>query len=446
MRLSTAMNLQHATRVAQKSLWHRLLSDGTWLALESILSRGLTILAMMFAAGLLGSKAFGQLGAVQTTLIMLSGLLADALRITAARQIAVQGTDAAPEVGRIVPLVFLTTLGAGLLLIVLMYPLAPWIAAQLLGADTLTTPLQLGLILLLCEALNGVCLGILTGLREFRVMALAGGVSGISLLLLVSVGADHGVTGMVSALTGASMLGLSVRCISILKALRRLNIGLRIELHSNDINTMWRLSLPALIGGACFAPVNWLVTVMLVQSDNGHHELGLIGVAMQWFSLLLFLPNVVGATLLPHLSGAFGRGDARDLRAALWLGVRVNLLVSVPAIGIIALLSDFIMSWYGGTYAQGGPVLILFALAAGAAALQNLFTNLLASVDRMWHSLFTQITWAMTYLLCAHLSLRLELGAAGIAAAMAVACAARLLHTVLLARDALANLNPPAAT
>jgi O-antigen/teichoic acid export membrane protein len=196
-----------------------------------------------------------------------------------------------------------------------------------------------------------------------------------------------------------------------------------------------------LLSGLCWAPVNWLVTGMLVRAPNGYYEMGLLGVANQWFSLLLFLPNVVGTVLLPHLADAVGRGDLRAWRDTARFGIRTNLLISLPTTCAIAALSVVIMSMYGSGYESGWPVLIAVALAATAASTQNVMVNMFASADRMWDSMATQLSWSVTYLFCAFLLLRLGLGALGAAGAMLIAYLVKLSYAAHKMRIAMAQLR-----
>jgi O-antigen/teichoic acid export membrane protein len=412
-----------------------------WLSIEAVLSRGLTVLAMMMAAGALGTVGFGQLSAIQATLVVFSGLLADALRLTVTRQISALDCDN-PEIGRVVAFAFTTAFTASVAVSFVIYLLTPLLADHFLGSPTLTTGLRIGIIFLLFEALNGLCLGVLTGMRRFRAMALAGAVSGGLLIAFTVVGAQHGVNGMLWALVGSSAIGAVIRGTMILNTLRNSAIALRLSVTRADLNVLRRFSLPALLTGLCWAPVNWLVTGMLVHSPDGYHELGVLGVANQWFALLLFLPNVVGTVLLPHLSGAIGQRDLRAWRDTAKLGIRTNLLIAVPTTCAVAAFSVVIMSFYGAGYQSGWAVLIIVACAAATASTQNVMVNMFASTDRMWDSMSTQLSWSASYLLCTFIALQLRLGALGVAGALLVAYLIKLAHAAHKLRIVMAHHNP----
>jgi O-antigen/teichoic acid export membrane protein len=426
-----------------RALRQRLAQGATWLAMEAISSRGMMVLSMMLCARWLGTEQFGKLNAIQATLMVLSGLIADAMRLTAARHIAVIGDDDPNALGRAIGFVFSFTASAGLVVAIGLYLVAPALALHVLHAPELTGGLRIGVALLFFDAINGLCIGVLIGFREFRTSALAGTVAGVSLLILVLLWARIGIDGVLWALTLASAVGVAFRTGFIRRIIQRRGVLLRMHVRGVDWRLLLRFSIPALLTGLLWAPVNWAVTVMLVNSPHGYHSLGILGVANQWFSLLLFLPNIVGTAMLPVLSAASGRGDARGLIAAVKLGVRTNLQITLPTVLVVATFSGVIMSLYGPDYKAGWPVLALIAFAAAAASMQNLFGNLLASIDQMWASVIAQVTWAAFYGLSAFLLLRLGLGATGIAMAMLIGYTAKLVHVIRCAVVMLAIPRTP---
>ena len=421
-------NLSNSSWSPPRESLRHLVSDGFWVIMESIGSRGLTMLSMMVAARTLGSSAFGQLGAIQATLFMLSGLIADALRLTATRQIAAADNRNPTELGRLVGTVFFISSTCATLVTLIMYFLTPLIAKHALNNPSLTPHLRIGLIWLVSEAINGLCIGVLTGLRKFQTMAYVGIISGSLLFGSIYIFASSGLSAVLWCLATSSAVSLLLRGTIILVELKKHNTKPYVSILHSDIITLKRVSLPALLSSIIFTPANWLVTVMLVNKTNGYHELGLFGIASQWFSLLIFFPNVVGIVLLPYFSKAFGSSDFQSVRAGLKAGTITCLIVSIPTSCIVAIFSETIVGHYGSDYQNGGVALSFTAIAATAGALQNLLGNLLVSIDRMWRALIIQITWAVVYVVSAYAFLTLIGGASALAAAMLMAYIAKLIH------------------
>ena len=422
-------------------MWRILFSEGVWLTLEAVMTRGLMILAMMFAAKTLGSVEFGRLSIIQTTIVMLAYFISDGLKVTAAQQISKHGEENSSETCRLISVLFLVTFFVGFIVILCTYFLAPWISDYLLNDAMLVPSLRVGLLLLLAEALNGLSMGIMTGLREFRSMALAGIVRGVMLICFVFMGASKSVDRMMWALTLSSLIGLGLRGVFIWGFHKQTASIIKVEIRKSDVDVLLNVTLPALLSGLCFAPVNWLVSVILVHSSDGYHEMGIFGVALQWFSLLMFLPGIIANVLLPHLSGSYSRGEIQVMWRVLWMGVKVNLLIAIPAVLVVAAFEKYIMAYYGSSYLGAGSVLVLAAIAAFSASIQNLITSLFVSINRMWESLLTQFTWAFVYILGAYIMVALGKGAAGVAEAMVAAYVVKMLHSGVQSRGAMQRIR-----
>jgi O-antigen/teichoic acid export membrane protein len=173
-------------------------------------------------------------------------------------------------------------------------------------------------------------------------------------------------------------------------------------------------------------PVNWLGMIMLVRSPGGYGEMGVLGAANQWFSMLLFIPGVLSTVTLPIFSQRYASGASASLRRVLQMSVRLSLLAAVPPALVIALASPWLMGLYGTDFVRGWPALALVALTAVTSSTLNMLLNALAASGRMGHVLASQLLWALTYLLSAYLLLRAGFGASAIAAAMLIGSVCRL--------------------
>jgi O-antigen/teichoic acid export membrane protein len=197
---------------------------------------------------------------------------------------------------------------------------------------------------------------------------------------------------------------------------------------------LWRVSVPGLMVSLITVPVNWLGIIMLVRSPGGYGEMGVLGAANQWFSMLLFIPSVLSTVTLPIFSQRHASGEPGSMRRVLKVSVRLSLLAAVPPALAIAAASPWLMGLYGADFARGWPALALVALAAIAASTLNMLLNALGASGRMFHVLTSQLLWALAYLLSAYLLLRAGLGASAIAAAMLIGSVCRLTLAVYWTR------------
>ena len=402
-------------------------ADSVWAALEALGARGLGVAAMMLAARLLGTSNFGALAAVLGTATLIAGLLADSMRYTAATQIA--ASAAAPRVARsgIVTLVIWTTAGVAAVCALGMLVSAPLLARQVFASDSLTPALRVAAVFLFCEALGGLQQGILTGFRQFRTLAYTGVARGALLLPLVALLAGGGTVSALWAFVIAGASSVAVRAMAIAVTLKSQQLTPFAPISRAELAVLWRVSLPGLLMSLITVPTNWLGMILLVRSPGGYAQMGILGAANQWFSLLLFIPGILTTVTLPLFSQRYASGEAASLRRTLRLSVRVSLLAAVPPALLIAAASPWLMALYGADFAHGWPALALVALAAITSSTLNMLLNLIGASGRMFQVLATQIVWAGVYLLSAYVLLRHSWGASAMAAATLIGSICRLL-------------------
>jgi O-antigen/teichoic acid export membrane protein len=193
-----------------------------------------------------------------------------------------------------------------------------------------------------------------------------------------------------------------------------------------EFGILGRIALPSLLVSLITLPVNWLGMVLLVHAPHGFAEMGLLGAANQWLSMLMFIPGILSTVTLPLLSETYASGETRSLRSALRIGMRTSLMAAAPPALLVAAASPWLIGLYGPEFARGWPVLALVAITAATSATLNMLLNLLAAAGRMFHVLASQMLWAVAYLASAYGLLQLSFGASAIAAAMLIGSLCRL--------------------
>lgn len=109
-----------------------------------------------------------------------------------------------------------------------------------------------------------------------------------------------------------------------------------------------------------------VVTAAWWQAD----EVGRLGAAMAFFPLAMLVPRAIELALLPALSTAWGRGDARELRAVLGRTTRTSLLVVGTVAFVLYVLGPAIIAaLYGPAYAAAATAMRLVVLAAAVQGL-----------------------------------------------------------------------------
>jgi O-antigen/teichoic acid export membrane protein len=413
----TARLIRTALAFTSPALRRRLLAAAGWNLIGSLVGRGVVVLGMMAVARLLGPGDFGALTMIYSTALMFEAVATVGLTIPATKFTAELRATNPERAGRVIAFCSRMAAAFGAVVALALAVAAPWLAAAALAAPHLTDELRLCALLLLFSTWAAAQAGSLVGLEAFRILACASAMTGTgTVVLLVAGAAAGGSVGAVVGLVAGSMLGATVHHLALRRAMRKAELAWVSAFPKEEFALLWRFSLPALLGDALWMPANWAANAILANTPDGYAELGVLGVAMQWFALLMFLPIVLTRVMLPLFAERIG-GDAQSQAADLARGTAgVLVVVMTPLAAMVALASPAIMALYGGAYRDGAPALALMAMAAAAAAPQGVLESYVAAKGRMWPRSTFNLLWALITVSGA--ALLAGLGAVGVAASI----------------------------
>jgi O-antigen/teichoic acid export membrane protein len=191
-------------------------------------------------------------------------------------------------------------------------------------------------------------------------------------------------------------------------------------------------------------PVNWICSTLLVNQPNGYPEMGIYSAANQWYGTMLFIPTLLGNSLLPLLSDRMGESDGKSSGSILKTMMKLNGLIVIPFAVGLSVFSPWVMRMYGAGYGQAWLTLIV---AVWTAAIMGIITpvgDVIAASGRMWLGLLTNAGWAAVFL-SATLFL-VHLGSLGLASSRLIAYVVHAIWTVVIAQLIIRSQhdkNPP---
>jgi len=416
----------------------RLANGVFWSLAGSIALQGLTLLAAIPIARLLGKEGFGELGIIQSTIMTFAFFSGPSLGQTTTKYIAELHFKDAERVGRIIGLTYVVGVAVSALLALLLYVAAPFLATRALNAPSLSSSLEVAALVLFLTGINGAQLGILSGYEAFRSIAMINFLRGLVTPPIMVLGAYFGgVKGVVIALAAIMLITLLKTHRTVKSLVQKHSVTIRYRSAAQEWRILPAFYIPTVLSGIVSWPATWIANAFLVNQPNGYAEMGIFNAANQWRMAVQFLPTIVGQPTLPILSNLYGKNASRDFHRML----RVNLLLAVavaliPAL-FIAAASRFIMQAYGGGFSQGASVLIVLVLTTVLSTPSAVIGTAISSVGKRWQAAGLNFIWAASFL-GASLAL-VHYGAIGLAVAYLLSY---LIHLLVVGVYALFVLRP----
>jgi O-antigen/teichoic acid export membrane protein len=387
------------------SLAHRFARGATWALLGMGAAQGLGVLAAIVAARLLGKVAFGEFTMVTGTVGAFGILAGLGLGLTATKYTAEHRTTDPVRAGQILGLAQVVAAVSGGLAALILFLLAPALAAHTLNAPFLSDELRLGCILLFLNALDGTQIGALAGLEAFRATARVSIVRGlVSFPALIAGVWFYGLTGAVVAtvLVGGVGWWLNQRALQVESV--RSGVSISYRGTRSNLPILWQFSLPALLSAVMVAPVMWLASAILVNQPGGYGELGLFNAANQWRTAMMFLPAVLMRVALPLMASSVDPRRAGDFGKTLVLTQSLTVAIVLPLTTLLMFWSGLVMELYGDEFAHGAPVLIGVACTIMITSIGNSAGAAIEARGKMWRGLALNLSWAVVLIAVVGLS------------------------------------------
>lgn len=427
----SALLLQFRERLSLSPVLYRLVRGSFWSLTGAAFSRGATLIAFIIVARFLGKEGFGQLGIIQSTVVMFGTFAGFGMGLTATKHIAEFRTREPAKAGRILGLSGMVSLISGGLMAVALVILAPWLAAKTLAAPHLGGLLRISAGLLFLIALNGAQTGALAGFEAFKTIAKVNLLAGLlSLPLMVGGVWLGGLRGAVWGLVASMGVNWSLNHLALAREARKAGVPFTFKGCGQELQILWQFSLPAVLGGALVGPVLWACNAMLVNQPGGYAEMGLYSAVTRIKQAPEMILVSLMAPMLPILSEQFGKKDVASYNRTVLAAFVISCGLLVPFGLMGTSLPDLLLLPYGAGF-KGDPGLVQWLLVHSIlVGLFWPFGSILASMNRMWFAWVYNVSWGGVFLLLSALLIP-HYSALGLASAFAISYLITALPCVL---------------
>jgi O-antigen/teichoic acid export membrane protein len=374
----------------------RIGRGAAWALSGEVVGRGSAVLAGFVAARLLEVNGFGQLGMIRSTIGTFAVFAGFGLGVTATSQIAKYRQSDPQKAGEMIALCNMVALILGTLMALVLLIFAHPLSSSALLDSNLAGSLRLGAAMVFLGALTGVGAGTLAGFEDFRALAKASAVEGVTVLAAtIPLAYFFGVEGAVSAIVLAQGAKFLVIRHQIATSCRLHAIVPTYQGLGRHVKLLWQYSFPAFLCGFMYGPAIWMLNRIVIAQPDGYKMLGIMTAAEQWKTLILFVPAALGSVTLPILANLRGAGTG-TYRNMVMMNLGVQFLIALIVALPVALMRNTVARLYGHSFDGLGPIIVI---ASGTALLQTLGNaagNSLMTAESVWPNFWLNACWAVS--------------------------------------------------
>lgn len=368
-----------------------LIKDSFWALLGSVLGKGLSLFAGIVVARFLGRDVYGEYGLIKGTLLNISVFSTLGLGYTGTRFIAKVYEESKEDAKSIIRIIYRITLVSSSFIALLLFVFAQQVA-DVIKAPNLTPSLKLTAIIIIINALNTSQIGILSGLKQFRCIAINNTYTGI-ITFVTSLLFTYfwGLNGSLFSLLVSMFFNLWINNVSIHKFTKSFNDNNNSVYSTKEILLF---SIPIALQESLYSIFGWLSSYLIIIYA-GYGELGINSAAMQWSAMILFIPGVLKNVLLSYFSST---NNTIILRKRM---ICINFFSTFIPWVFILFGSNLINSFYGDSYTNLNKVLILSCLTPIFSSISSVIIYEFISKGENWRVFYIRFFRDLsTLLLC----------------------------------------------
>lgn len=407
-------------RILNHPIGKRILKGSFWSLFGTAIGKFFILISGILCARILGDYEYGELGIIRSTIAMFIVVGSAGISVTACKYISqyranneIENITSITNITRLFALIF------GLIITIIVFASSNYIATNTFKTPELSTDLKWGGILLFFSIFNAYQNGVLSGFENFKAIGLNTLISGIFEFFFIVAGAYfYSVSGAIVGY-GISFVILSIlNSQSIYRSFCKNNLPHRSSfIVKSHITLLWKFALPAALNAIIVTGAFWCIKTMLINS-TGFGDLGIYEAADQWKVIMLYIPSALSTILLPILSNVSSEGQST--KKLIKYNLIINTCISFVLAGIILVLSNIIMGFYGVGFENPYP-LILLAISTIFTTIALVTTTAMTSQAKIWQNFVFQIIWGIILIVTAYYLLKFGLGATGLALAILIA-------------------------
>jgi len=367
-----------------------------WVTTGNVVSRILSAVATILIARILGPRAFGELGIVQSTVAVFAVYGAFRLGNTAVRYVARYRVENPEKASRVLKLALRISLVLCIVMGAAVFLSSKSIAVHMLKEADIAGSIAIGGALLFFLTYGNIAQQALAGFEDFRSIARVHIWRGcLALLFPLPLAYFWGVHGALWGLvmSGAVLIPVIFRYLRI-NSIKAGFVG-RISVSETfkELPVLWKYSLPGFLVLVVMTSMSWISNVILVRQPTGLPELGIFQGAHSWERLIVFIPGSMARVMLPILSETHGRGSDSEFRKAVSMQLEAVWLFTIPMAIVMIGFARPLASVFGKRFMGMEQVLPFLAVTAVFFSLNEGIRVIYEGMARQWMNFIMYLAW-----------------------------------------------------
>jgi O-antigen/teichoic acid export membrane protein len=422
------LNSTRIKKILDDDINKKIFNHSIWILFGNIVSKFLLLFSTILISKIISKEEYGQFGIIKSTILMFATFAGLELGMTATKYISQYREKDKEKVENVLGLSNLFAIVISLIISVLIYFYSDIIAVKI-NAPSLSSIIKISSFIVFFSSINGIQAGIFSGIEKFKQLSVNTSIAGIISSLGMLLGAKYyGVMGVI-VFFGSNYVILFILNFAVLKKIfySQYNVNIFRKSNFQELNVLWKFSLPAVFAGLMVGPVTWVCNYFLVNQHSGFTEMAYFDIANQWRNTILFIPAALSQIALPMLSSALE--SKHQYKSTYIKNLKLNVYVAGAMVIVFVLLSPLIIFTYGSEYKGAQYPLVIMLITTGLIAVNNVIGQVIASKNKMWIGFYVNMLWGMFLIFFSYIFIVvMKMGAVGISLAYLLSY---LLHTII---------------
>jgi len=367
-----------------------------WSFLGVFVSKGFVFIALFLVARLLSVQEYGKLGLLQSYINTFTLFSLASFGTTATKYLAVYKDTEKEKASEILSLTRLFVAGLSVLILLISIIFNDHICHYIIGDMSLKKESLICAIAIFFGSLNGLQVGALAGLENFKSISIVNIVNGILSLPLIILSAKFfGISGVIISLASINISIWACSAILLRNDLIKYNLYFTLKGLRRHLDTLYNFSLPAFLSSLMLAPVVLVCNSFLVKyNNNGYYELGIFNATNNFSQVGTILIGIVGQVFYPMAMQNFGKDNKKFDFFNIHNSYIIGFLIFIP----IIILPDLFAQLFGTKYMNQQMYwsMIFVALSSLVIAQKQGIARNFAAGNFMWFSVFSNLVWGIS--------------------------------------------------